>query len=434
MGHQPAHLRTPLIVMTTMTLLLGFWIFWSWIGYLDRATQWRTQRAQDSFETLNAVIATLSNGELTDWKQVETVVSSIIRNSRTSFVVVQGRYGRLLQTGTPPEFLVTETTRGTITTDNMLVFWAPLQAIKPPSTWAEALVLPAPGRGLWPKSNPVMYLGLRTTQERFLSSWFWQRQAPIFFAALVSILAINFLWMAVLRRKALSAQLADERVRSAHLEELALAAAGLAHETKNPLGIIMGMAQQIALRPDTNAETKVMLEYILDEVDTASSRLGNFMRFAQPYSPQLEPIDLAVLGREVAEIMGPEFENQKVSLRFNLAPIKIWADQTMLRQILVNLLLNSLHASPPQSEILVHLQHRKTRTSLAIIDQGQGISPQLLPEIFKPYTTGSASGHGLGLAIVRRMVEAHGWQIQALSNDQGTIMTITGLKPMVTNK
>lgn len=323
MQHKYRHFRTPLLVMTAMTLALGLWIFWSWLGYVERATQWRLQRAQDSFETLNAVIATLSNGELTDWKQIESVLSSTIRNSRTTFVVVQGRYGRLAQVGAPPDFLATDTTRGQITTENMLIFWAPLQPINPPTTWAEALIIPTPGRGLWPKTNPVMYLGFRAPQENFWSSWFWQRQASIFVAALVCILAMTFVWIALIRRRTLTAQLAAERLRTAHLEELGLAAAGLAHETKNPLGIIMGIAQQISQRDDIPKDIKLMLEYIMDEVDTASSRLGNFMSFAKPYSPQLAPVDIANLGQEVAEILGPEFEAHNVTLNFQVPTIKV---------------------------------------------------------------------------------------------------------------
>ncbi|MDY0274863.1 MAG: HAMP domain-containing sensor histidine kinase [Desulfomicrobium sp.] len=429
MQHKYCHFRTPLLVMTAMTLALGLWIFWSWLGYVERATQWRLQRAQDSFETLNAVIATLSNGELTDWKQIESVLSSTIRNSRTTFVVVQGRYGRLAQVGAPPDFLATDTTRGQITTENMLIFWAPLQPINPPTTWAEALIIPTPGRGLWPKTNPVMYLGFRAPQENFWSSWFWQRQASIFVAALVCILAMTFVWIALIRRRTLTAQLAAERLRTAHLEELGLAAAGLAHETKNPLGIIMGIAQQISQRDDIPKDTKLMLEYIMDEVDTASSRLGNFMSFAKPYSPQLAPVDIANLGQEVAEILGPEFEAHNVTLNFQVPTIKVWADWSMLRQILVNLLLNSLHASKPNTRVEVLLQNKKAGLRLLIIDQGSGIAPDLLPDIFKPYTTGSPSGHGLGLAIVRRLVEAHHWQIRATSSPQGTTMTISEIKP-----
>ncbi len=423
--------RTPLLATMGMILVLGLWVFWSWQGYAERSQEWRRQRAQDSFDTLNAVIASLSNGELTDWKQVETVLASIIRDSRTLFVVVQGRNARLVETGAPPEFLMTNSSRGEMVTDDISVLWAPLKPAQIPSNWTEALNSShfGLGLGLWPQSNPVMYLGFRSSAENFFTSRFLERQAPIFAAALVCILALTATWIAGIRRRVLAEELAAERIRSAHLEELGLAAAGLAHETKNPLGIIMGMAQQIASRPGIPAESRTMLEHIMDEVDKASSRLGNFMNFARQRTPSLAPVRIDKLCREVAEIMGPDFEAGGVELSIEMPPATIAADGTMLRQILVNLLLNSLHASAAGTAVRVLMRRQGRRMQLAVEDQGRGIPAELLPDIFKPYTSGSATGHGLGLAIVKRMVEAHGWRIQTVSTpQQGTTMTISGIK------
>lgn len=430
MNHDSRLYRIPLLTALTLILALGVWILWSWQGYSERSLDWRRQRAQDSFATLNAVIASMSNGELTDWKQVETVLSSIIRGSRTLFVVVQGRHGRLVQTGTMPEFLMTNSTRGEMDTNDIYVMWAPLQPAQIPSNWAEALESSHLGLGLWPRSNPVMYLGFRSNAENFASSWFWQRQAPIFASALVCILAVTAVWITGIRRRILAEELAAERIRSAHLEELGLAAAGLAHETKNPLGIIMGMAQQIEARHDIPAESRAMLGHITDEVDKASSRLGTFMNFARQRKPSQAPVRIDRLCHEVARILGPDFEAAGVELLAEVKHQVIFADETMLRQVLVNLLLNSLHASPAGTTVRMELRRQDRRLTLAVEDQGRGIPAELLPDIFKPYVSGSAGGHGLGLAIVKRMVEAHGWKISARSVlGQGTVMTITGIKP-----
>ena len=430
MKPRPSIHLTPIVSALVMLLSLGIWALWSWQGYVERSQEWRHQRAQDSFSTLNAVIASMSNGELTDWKQVETVLSSIIRGSRTLFVVVQGRHGRLVQTGAMPEFLMTNSTRGEMDTDDIYVMWAPLQPAQIPSSWAEAMESSHLGLGLWPHSNPVMYLGFRSTAENFTSSWFWQRQAPIFASALVCILAVTAVWITGIRRRILAEELASERIRSAHLEELGLAAAGLAHETKNPLGIIMGMAQQIEARHDIPAESRAMLGHIMDEVDKASSRLGTFMNFARQRKPSQAPVRIDRLCHEVTRVLGPDFEAAGVELLAEIKPQAILADETMLRQVLVNLLLNSLRASPAGTTVRMELRRQDRRLTLAVEDRGRGIPSELLPDIFKPYVSGSASGHGLGLAIVKRMVEAHGWKISARSAPgQGTVMTITGIKP-----
>lgn len=421
--------RSPLLAALAMILALILWGLWSWQGYTERSLEGRRQRALDSFQNLNAIIATMSNGVLTDWQQIERVVSGITRDSRTAFVVVQARHGRLLQTGEVPEFLMTNGTSGEMSTESMHIVWAPLQQVNLPSTWAEALESPHFGLGLWLRSNPVMYLGFRSRTESFSTSWYWQRQAPIFALALVCILAVTVAWIAGNRRRVLSGELAAERLRSAHLEELGLAAAGLAHETKNPLGIIMGMAQQIAARPDIPAESRTMLEHIMDEVDKTSSRLGNFMNFARQRTPNPEPVVMNRLCRELAEIMGPDFELAGVALEAEVPAAVVLADGTMLRQILVNLLLNSLHASPAGTTVRIAMQRQGRRWLLTVEDRGAGIPQELLPNIFKPYVSGSASGHGLGLAIVKRLVESHGWKIQASSvPGRGTTMTISGIR------
>jgi len=421
--------RSPLVAAAAMALALTLWLLWSWQGYSERALEGRRQRAQDTFQTLNAIIATMSDGELTDWKRIEQVLTSIIRDSRIVFVVVEGRYGRLLQAGAIPSFLMTNSTRGEMSSDSMHIVWAPLQPAQPPSSWAEALESPHFGLGLWPRSNPVMYLGVRSRTETFATSWYWQRQAPIFALALACILAVTAAWMAGNRRRLLAGELAAERSRTAHLEELGLAAAGLAHETKNPLGIIMGMAQQIAARQDIPHESRIMLEHIMDEVDKTTSRLGNFMNFARQRTASPRRVAVDQLCREVAEIMGPDFESTGVVLDAELPAAAILADESMLRQILVNLLLNSLHASPAGTTVRVGMQRQGRRWQLSVADQGTGIPPELLPNIFKPYVSGSSSGHGLGLAIVKRMVESHGWRIQAASSPgRGTTMTISGIR------
>jgi two-component system, NtrC family, sensor histidine kinase HydH len=101
----------------------------------------------------------------------------------------------------------------------------------------------------------------------------------------------------------------------------------------------------------------------------------------------------------------------------------------MLRQVLATLLLNSLQASPKAGRVAVRMERHGSRAALVVEDQGCGILPDLLPDIFKPYVAGDPDGHGLGLANVKRFVEDHGWTITADSQlDRGTVMTIAGIR------
>ncbi|MFH0879423.1 MAG: sensor histidine kinase, partial [Lentisphaerota bacterium] len=97
--------------------------------------------------------------------------------------------------------------------------------------------------------------------------------------------------------------------------------------------------------------------------------------------------------------------------------------------ILVNLLLNSLHASSPGARVMVRLERQADGAILVVEDQGAGIPQDLLLHIFKPYVAGDHQGHGLGLAIVKHFVEDHGWAIRVDSQlGRGTVVAISGIK------
>jgi signal transduction histidine kinase len=173
-----------------------------------------------------------------------------------------------------------------------------------------------------------------------------------------------------------------------------------------------------------------MIETIIDEVDKSASRLGHFMTFATQREIRAVQVKIHELAAKIAEILQPEFDAAGVALEVNCPLMTIIADEDMLRQVLVNLLLNSLHATPEGGRVEVRLErYGSQQAALVVKDQGCGISPDLLPDIFKPYVTGNPDGHGLGLAIVKRFVEDHGWTITADSQlNRGTMIRISGIR------
>jgi signal transduction histidine kinase len=106
----------------------------------------------------------------------------------------------------------------------------------------------------------------------------------------------------------------------------------------------------------------------------------------------------------------------------------------MMEQVLMNLLLNSLQASERGTLVSLRLESRGATADLVVEDQGRGIPPSLLRDVFKPYVTSRAEGHGLGLAIVKRIVDQHGWTIAVRSVEgRGTRVTIAGI-PVATSR
>jgi two-component system sensor histidine kinase HydH len=234
-----------------------------------------------------------------------------------------------------------------------------------------------------------------------------------------AVLVVLGAWCLALRNRFLKESLAATRARSSHLEDLGLSAAGLAHETKNPLGIIRGLAQRIHKEDISPEQIKAISESIMNEVDTASVRLGRFMTYAKSMTPKVRPVMADEFLKHIAGLLQPDCDAAGVKLITRAEPSAIMADKDMLQQVLVNLLLNSLKASTRGSEIEVEIKHVGNKALLTVSDQGAGIPGELISSIFKPYTSGHADGHGMGLAIVKRIVEDHGWEID-LDSEPGS--------------
>ena len=242
------------------------------------------------------------------------------------------------------------------------------------------------------------------------------------------VIAIIVTWVLTIRGRVLGEELRFVRARAAYLEELGLAATGLAHETKNPLGVILGLAQRIVKSPEDPKETGAMAEHIIDAADRAAARLGDFIVYAKGREANLVPVDARGLLDRVAEILRPDFEASEIKLQSHCDSLMVLADEEMLRQILVNLLLNSLHASARGATIALRLERRGQSAALTVEDQGRGIAPELLPNIFKPYVTSDPEGHGLGLTVVQRFVDQHGWSIGVDSGPgRGTRVMVSGI-------
>ncbi|MEM8995988.1 MAG: sensor histidine kinase [Acidobacteriota bacterium] len=226
----------------------------------------------------------------------------------------------------------------------------------------------------------------------------------------------------------------EQRERERY-EELSLAASGLAHETKNPLGIIRGLAQRLATSDAVDPSTRRRAGQILDQADRAASRLGDFLSYASLRDPKIDVVDLDALLRYAREVLAPDLEAKEIRCRVETGGAAVLADEEMLLQIVLNLMLNSIAASPrgAKVELLFETGPAPGGAStgrLAVVDGGAGIPEDLIEQVRKPYVTGRADGHGLGLALVERLAELHGWRLHIESRvGEGTRVEIDGVVP-----
>ncbi len=249
--------------------------------------------------------------------------------------------------------------------------------------------------------------------------------------ALFAIVVLSTAWGVSIKSRSLKAELALSKANSERLEELGLAAAGIAHETKNPLGLIRGLAQKIQQDQTVQTRTRDAAEQILDEVDTAVERIAGFLSYAKPrpLSPSALPAQAFV--EKITSLMASDFTARNIRFITQRDDIRIKADEDALTQIVVNLLLNSLAASSTESgEVSLTLKtSQRQEASLTVADKGAGIPASIFKDIFKPYVSGRHDGFGLGLAITKRLVDEAGWRIDVVSAEgSGTTVTISGMR------
>lgn len=422
--------RVPIVATALMVAALAFWTWQVWQDITRHGREKERFRVIDVSNILEGTVrALVENGHLRP-DEIESILDGIIRSSPYQFFILEQEERRILQAGELPSDLTVFQQKEENPAEDIFLFSRKFELMptdRGQNVLDEHTVGGEPARSGIGGGEYLMILGgdLRKDPLYFEAL----KGMLVLHAAAILLLTASFAaWVMAIRSRLLAEQLRAERARSAHLEELGLAAAGLAHETKNPLGIISGIAQQVARNPAVPERSRIMIETIIDEVDKSASRLGRFMTFARQQEINAVSLDIHKLVVRIAEILQPEFDAAGVLLEVHGPPMMVVADEDMLRQILVNLLLNSLQASSEGHGVKIRIERHGGRANLVVEDQGCGIPPELLPNIFKPYVAGNSEGHGLGLAIVKRFVEDHRWTITAASQiNRGTVITISGM-------
>ena len=248
--------------------------------------------------------------------------------------------------------------------------------------------------------------------------------------ATVSVLGSGLAWGNLAKSSELQLRLVRASEMNTHLKEMNLAAAGLAHETRNPLNIIRGLAQMISKQPGTPTEIQKKSREIIDEADKVAAQLNEFINYSRPREVRRSRLALGSVVNEVVRALNYDLEEKKISLEIKGEQLSIEADEQLLRQALFNLLLNAIQAVDGSGEIQIVAQRRNAaEASLEVRDNGPGVPPDRRTEIFKPYFTTQKMGTGLGLAVVQQIVLAHGWEIECLGNEpHGAVFRITHLK------
>ncbi len=216
--------------------------------------------------------------------------------------------------------------------------------------------------------------------------------------------------------------LQEEMARKQRLAAMGEMAANIVHEVRNPLGGIKLMTSLMVEedRKETRAKISAQIE---DALASLEGLLKNLLHFARPIKPRTRPLDPMRILSDCLNFIGPLAEQKKVRMRLEEKELGclIEADCELLKQAILNIVLNSLQAMPRGGEIRARIETpeemSKKWVEIILEDTGTGIPAHVLPKVFDPFFTTRAEGSGLGLSIVHNIVVSHGGSIRIESEE-----------------
>jgi PAS domain S-box-containing protein len=223
-------------------------------------------------------------------------------------------------------------------------------------------------------------------------------------------------------------RIGTELETSERLSALTRITAGVAHEVKNPLNSMRLWLENLkeSLPPDNDASTQAVR--VLDnEIDRLDRVVKRFLDFTRPVAMHVDNVPLAPMLSQVAEVAGPQIEraNVKLDLRLESGVPPLRGDAELLRQAVLNLVLNAVEAMPQGGRLTISLERRGDMALIFVADTGKGIPPEQRNRVFQLFFTTRKGGSGLGLATTFRIVQLHNGSIDFVSEaGKGTAFRI----------
>lgn len=199
---------------------------------------------------------------------------------------------------------------------------------------------------------------------------------------------------------------------SERLAEIGTLTGGLAHEIKNPLSTVQLNLQLLAedVDPEWPGATRVLnrLKTVQRETGRLREILDDFLRYAGKLEVELRPVELRTVIQDLADFFEPQAAVSRVRILVRPGPeLTVRADERLLKQTVLNLMLNAVQAMPNGGELILSAEAAGPDAVLHVTDTGTGMSPEVQEKIFQAYYTTKKGGTGLGLAMARRIVQAH---------------------------
>ncbi|MBX9676158.1 MAG: two-component sensor histidine kinase [Methylotenera sp.] len=212
----------------------------------------------------------------------------------------------------------------------------------------------------------------------------------------------------------------DNLTRAAKLAVVGEMAAAMSHEVRTPLGILRSSADLLLREPKLTKDGKEVLGFIISETERLNRLVSTLIDSARPRQPQFVAVDLADLIKKVIGMLRGQSEPKKITLNLALSkPLIAEIDHDQITQVIMNIVLNAIQILPMGGQIFIRLYQQQDTVMIEVADDGPGITDVNQAHIFEPFFTQRAGGVGLGLAVVRQIVQAHSGDIRYTNSQFG---------------
>jgi signal transduction histidine kinase len=214
----------------------------------------------------------------------------------------------------------------------------------------------------------------------------------------------------------------EQLIRNEKLATMGQLAGSVAHELRNPLGVLSNAAYFLTITlTDADEKTQEYLGIIDSEVRKSQKIVSDLLSFSRVQKTQnIQREDVLVTSlvhRALTEQPAPTTIEVSTEFSQNLPPV--YVDPQQIQQVLANLVSNAYQAMPDGGKLIIKTEVERDQVALSVIDNGTGISPENIDKLFEPLFTTKPKGIGLGLAVSKDLVEANGGSIEVKSDDGG---------------
>ncbi len=233
----------------------------------------------------------------------------------------------------------------------------------------------------------------------------------------------------IIEKRARERLLLKEKLNHAErLASLGEMVAGISHEIRNPLGIISSTAELLKDKLPPGDHEVQLSDVIVQEADRLNSIVTDFLNFARPQTPNLMPCKVDEVIEKNLSHLAPEIKQNgyEIHTRFASDIPEIRADPGLLYQAFLNILMNAMQAMPEGGAIYIELSAHGNTLTIVFADEGCGIPDEIPSKIWEPFFTTRDKGSGLGLPIVKKIIEGHAGTIDIENGpEKGAQVTIT---------